>query len=841
MSGKGTPEQGGASGKPPGDREDGAVPRPLKTSPDDRESLRRARSSLEVLRGGFDTLWQNIEELKSSLAWRTLGKLLRAWMNPRTLGRGETILDQLSDELEDLDRQVRVLEGALDPVEVLVSYSDHALEHRFPVSLLVTNWNGERQLARLLESYAAHHAADEAEFIIVDHASDDGSVALVEKWMLRLPITLLRCSHNQRYAAANNLARRHARGDVLVFVNNDIAMDEPVLPALHTVLEDATVGMVGVPLFYPEADGSRSERLQHDGIRFAWDDLVGFMRPYNVKQRLSDRGSSTEVAAVTTALAACRAAAFDAVGGFCEDYDYGFEDVDLCLAMRFDAGLRTICCRGTGAIHQEFGTQDRQNESALAERRLGNARVLDARQGKRLGREILTSQFDEGFWHLDVMRLRLPGQLLPNEVPHELLHKGPFRLEAVGEDDAHARERFLGVWYTPDPQDCAACPPPPGAISVARIEAAAIDDWLTEYDFRQFDLLLCDSEETAERLRLLSRAGLVVHPGFSKALSTETLNALGAIIQKHAARSSISLKVATPTEKERISWGDFHFAEALGRAFRDRGYRVRVDLRPDWYDASMLPVDANLVLRGLARYRPERGMVNLAWMISHPDKVSDTELEAFDHVFVASQPYVNRLAERLKTPVSLLMQCTDPLRFRFVEEPTHPDRVVFVGNSKGFRRPIVGALLDAGQDVDVWGTWWDEYIDERHIKGSKVENRNLGALYGNSGIVLNDHWVEMRRLGFLSNRLFDAVACGAFVLSDEAEGLTAVFGDAVAVYREGETNIEALRQRARDTRLERRALAGEIARAHSFARRAEELDLVIKALRPTRSETSGRD
>lgn len=781
-----------------------------------------------MLRRGFDTLWLNIDELRRSLAWRTLGNLMRLWMSPRTLGRGETILDQLSDELEDLDRQVQVLESALDPVEVLASYSDRALERRYHVSLLVTNWNGEEQLERLLESYAAQHAADAAEFIIVDHASTDDSVAVVQAWMERLPIILLRCNRNQRYAAANNLARRHARGEILVFLNNDIAMDEPVLPALLEALADETVGMAGVPLYYPDTDGARSDRLQHDGVRFAWDDLVGFMRPYNVKRRFPGSRSTSEVAAVTTALAACRATYFDAVGGFCEDYDYGFEDVDLCLTLHFDAGLRTVCCREIGAIHQEFGTQDRQSESALTERRLGNARVLHARQGRRLGRKVLASRFDDGIWHLDALRLRLPGTLDASGATGQ----GPFEPETIDDEDGHAREGFQGVWYTSDPKDFAAGPPPRGAISVARIEAAVIDDWLAVSEFRTLDVLLCDSEETLERLRLLSRAELVVHPGLGAAPSADVLDGLAGIVRNHADRVSLSLKVATPTEAERISWGDFHFAEALGRAFRDLGYRVRVDLRPDWYAPTQLPVDVNLVLRGLARFEPERGVINLAWLISHPDKVSDAELAAFDHVLVASRPYVDRLADRLATPVSMLLQCTDPERFRYVERPTHPDRIVFVGNSKGFRRPIVGALLDAGQDVDVWGTWWEEYIDERHIKGSKVENRNLGALYGNSGIVLNDHWVEMRRLGFLSNRLFDAVACGAFVLSDEAVGLEAVFGDAVAVYRPGETDIEALLQRARDARSQRKALAEEIGRSHSFARRAEALDRVITALVP---------
>ena len=44
----------------------------------------------------------------------------------------------------------------------------------------------------------------------------------------------------------------------------------------------------------------------------------------------------------------------------------------------------------------------------------------------------------------------------------------------------------------------------------------------------------------------------------------------------------------------------------------------------------------------------------------------------------------------------------------------------------------------------------------------------LNRYYSSAKIVLNDHWPDMRAHGFLSNRLYDALACGAFVISDAA-------------------------------------------------------------------------
>ena len=52
--------------------------------------------------------------------------------------------------------------------------------------------------------------------------------------------------------------------------------------------------------------------------------------------------------------------------------------------------------------------------------------------------------------------------------------------------------------------------------------------------------------------------------------------------------------------------------------------------------------------------------------------------------------------------------------------------------------------------------------------------------------MLNDHWRDMRDEGFISNRIYDALACGAFVLSDEVPGIGEEFDGAVATYDRAE-------------------------------------------------------
>jgi GT2 family glycosyltransferase len=703
------------------------------------------------------------------------------------------------------------------------------------VSVLVTNRDGAGTLSRFLESYAEHHAADMAELVILDHASTDHSVETVRAWMDRLPIQLLRCNRNQRYSVANNLARRYARGRVLVFANNDVAFDEPVLPALVAALDDETVGLAGVELWYPGAEGERSGRCQHLGIRFAADPGRGFMRPFNVQaaedvplpgRDPGDDPVPSAVPAVTAALAACRAADFDAVGGFVPAYDYGFEDVDLALTLRRQLGKGSVLCP-VGALHQEFGTQDREPEAVLTERRAANARILRCRHGAWLARAVTDSQLGFGGqstggpWHKGPLKVRLPvGVPVPPEAPRGLS-------PVTAADCPDARE-FAGVWLVDDPEELTEAPPR-RAVCVVRAAAGSAAAWVAAPGFRHVDAVLCEQATDDEEIARHSRA-FVSRVSREAGSDGSGLGWLPGLLESLLSRPGVAIKTATPDEAERGSWGDFHFAEALGRALRDLGFRVRNDLHPDWHRPAFMPDDVSLVLRGLESSSDPMDGIELLWLISHPARVPDAELERFDHVFVASGFYADLLASRLATPVSALLQCTDPARFQFVESPDAVARRLFVGNSKGYFRPMIRAALAAGETVDIYGTWWHEHIDQSLIRGEAVPNEALGVLYGNSGVVLNDHWPDMARLGFLSNRLFDVAATGALIVTDPVRGLADVFGEEVVIAEGLPERFPRLDELRIADRASRRALSDHVRREHTFAARAAEIAAVLARL-----------
>ena len=233
-----------------------------------------------------------------------------------------------------------------------------------------------------------------------------------------------------------------------------------------------------------------------------------------------------------------------------------------------------------------------------------------------------------------------------------------------------------------------------------------------------------------------------------------------------------------------------------------------------------------LVLRGLDLVVPRPGRVNLAWVISHPDLVGRAELASYDRVYAASSTWAAATTAATGVPVTPLLQCTDPRLFNPDRaEPDTGPAVLFVGNSRDVYRKSVRSALAVGAEIEVHGADWERFLAPNLIASNLVANEDLGALYASAGVVLNDHWDDMRRDGFLANRLFDVTACAARLVTDEIDGLAEVFGDVVRTFHDEQEMGPLLADPpSAFASLEvRRALAETVMREHSFDHRAEVL------------------
>lgn len=286
-----------------------------------------------------------------------------------------------------------------------------------------------------------------------------------------------------------------------------------------------------------------------------------------------------------------------------------------------------------------------------------------------------------------------------------------------------------------------------------------------------------------------------------------------------------SLKIAAPAGPEGDGWGDVHFAAELAGALERLGQRVRIDRRDAHVRDDDAADDVTLVLRGLDRVPPNPASVNLLWVISHPDDVSDTELRSFDAAFAAGPVWGATAAARSGVPVRTLLQATDPSVFhpgsRSVTSPD-ADRVVFVGSTRGAARPVVADAVALGADLRVHGPGWEALVPAESLGEASLTRAEVATAYASARVVLNDHWPDMAAGGFVSNRVFDVLASGGVVVTDEVAGLAEVLDVPTLAVARSRDELAVLLDpsNAWPTAAERAAVASHIAAEHSFDARA---------------------
>lgn len=298
---------------------------------------------------------------------------------------------------------------------------------------------------------------------------------------------------------------------------------------------------------------------------------------------------------------------------------------------------------------------------------------------------------------------------------------------------------------------------------------------------------------------------------------------------RRSQRLKWAVVVASPSGEAGDQWGDTWFGRDLVDALNRQDQNARLVYRGGANTEARDKDDVVLVLRGLRRVTPRRaGNTWLLWVISHPELVDDSEIAEYDETFAASATWK-------QGKVSSLLQATNPQRFTPAAGTADSgERYLFVGSTRGEYRPIVRDAIAAGIPLGVYGVGWSDFISAEFIRGEFMPNDRLPAAYASAGVVLNDHWREMADEGFLSNRLFDAVASGARVISDQAAGLEQVFGDAVVTYSSPESLREILHaplEVSFTDQASRLAYAARIATEHSFDARAAELIVAAKRIR----------
>jgi GT2 family glycosyltransferase len=222
------------------------------------------------------------------------------------------------------------------------------------------------------------YPTDQYELIIIDNGSTEASMQSFLDELLRKGVRVIRSDGPFNYARLNNLGAAEARGEILVLLNNDVVVKDPLwLHYLVAHAQRSDAGAVGARLLYP--DGT----TQHGGVVLGIQGVAAHAH-HNIRE--DDRGYynlaaiSHEVSAVTGACLAIRASLFRELNGMDEQLAVAFNDTLLCLSAA-KRGFRNIYIGKALLFHHESrsrGLDDKPDKIALFRREAIYARRSNA-------------------------------------------------------------------------------------------------------------------------------------------------------------------------------------------------------------------------------------------------------------------------------------------------------------------------------------------------------------------------------------------------------------------------------------------------------------------------------
>ena len=222
------------------------------------------------------------------------------------------------------------------------------------VSLIIPTRNGYDILSRCIESISSRTTWPNYEIIVVNNQSDDPRTLEYLKQLERRPdFKVLPYDALFNYSAINNFAVRHASGDVIGLLNNDIAVITP--DWLEEMVGHALrpeIGAVGAMLYYPD------DTIQHAGVILDFSSGAGhavhrFNRFPRGHRGPRDRALQVQnLSAVTAACLVMRRDVYEQVDGLDEALRVAFNDVDLCLRLRA-RGYRILWTPHAECYHHE--------------------------------------------------------------------------------------------------------------------------------------------------------------------------------------------------------------------------------------------------------------------------------------------------------------------------------------------------------------------------------------------------------------------------------------------------------------------------------------------------------
>ena len=656
------------------------------------------------------------------------------------------------------------------------------------VSIIIWNHKSLADLTIWFKSFRECVFYPNFEIIIVDNILEEVMRNYLKKSEKQFTIKIVCNTNIDSFSKACNQGAAIATGDFLLFLSNDIEVTDFWLDELLKVAQNyQTVGAIGAKLIYSEipvntVNEGNGYTIRHAGMAFHCQQFEGkrCIRPYNKGNGDAPFKAHEIIAPVSAVTADCllmKKTVFEDIGGFDEHYVHGDEDVDLCLkALR--KGYVNYYCPNALLFYCKFDTR----QADLADK------VYFSRRWETfLKRNLLLDKLSQkGLFSESRLNVKV---IFPENVPTLYNSDVAFFIKEMERWGANVFILTMGnntncyeidedtdvvISLIPDYDVSQIKDKNTDCVLIAWIQEKP-ESWCKNTGFQYYTYVFTKTEIDRETVFSLCKRNAF--------LCNNSIRQFIEILKVYVSQidSKIAIMIPVPNRYVAESWGDYHFAVALKKYFERKDFSVEIRFLPEWEEA----FDGKyiLVLRGLSDYTPKMEHINIMWNISHPDDIKTIEYDMYDINFISSGLWAEHLKKLVRTKVVPLLQCTDTEVFTGEKcGKIAKEEILFVGNTRNVFRDVIQYIIPTKHKLAVYGKGWNQFIDAEYIKGTVIPNKELNYYYSSCDILLNDHWQDMREKGFISNRIFDGLAAGAFIITDTVEGLGDELAACVAMY-----------------------------------------------------------
>lgn len=234
------------------------------------------------------------------------------------------------------------------------------------LSIIIVNYNVKEFLQNLLHSIEKASSNISKEIIVIDNASDDGSVEVIKE---KFPtVNLIENKKNVGFGSANNQGLAVAKGDFILFINPDCIVSEDTIDKMLLFFkEHPECGLAGCKILNSDGTLQLACRRSFPGPWTSFTKVTGLSNLFPKSKIFArynltylDENKTYEVDAVSGSFMMMRKEVYKKVGGFDEQFFMYGEDLDLCYRVQ-KSGFKVFYVHSTQVIHYKGESTKRSN------------------------------------------------------------------------------------------------------------------------------------------------------------------------------------------------------------------------------------------------------------------------------------------------------------------------------------------------------------------------------------------------------------------------------------------------------------------------------------------------